>query len=190
MESKQELFRIGSVLLNAGTQGVTRGGLPIPLPPLSFSLLLTLARHAPNVVTTNQLEQEVWSGLVVDRGTINKRVLLVRQALRDAGCEDSYITVVRGTGYRISVPVERVSDTPEEAAPLEPLPATEGDLPELPSFNSRTLLVAAALLLLVVVAWQLWPSNPPPVEPTTTSSGVREVDMEAITPSQSLGGRR
>ena len=103
-----ERFQIGEVQLNTGTQQVTLNGEVVPLPPLSFSLLHELARNAPNLVTPRQLEEAVWSGLVVDRGTINKRVLLVRKALEEAGCESDYISVVRGTGYRMAVPVERL----------------------------------------------------------------------------------
>ena len=105
-----ECYSIGDLLLDAGTQEVTRNGVAVPVPRLSFKLLLSLARHAPNVVSTEQLELEVWSGLVVDRGTVNKRVLLLRRALSDgkAGEQDPYIAVVRGSGYRLIVPVERV----------------------------------------------------------------------------------
>lgn len=103
-----ECYRIGGIVLNAGTQEVTRAGVAISLPPLSFQLLLLLARKAPNVVTTRDLEEQVWNGVVVDRGTINKRVVLVRNALREAGCVQDYVAVVRGTGYRLTVPVEPV----------------------------------------------------------------------------------
>ncbi len=115
-----ERYRIGNLLLDAGTQEVTRDGVPVSLPPLSYALLLTLVRHAPNVVTTNELEKEVWGGIVIDRGTINKRVVLVRNALKQAGCERDYIAVVRGTGYRLTVPVNRIDGT--EAKPAEPQP--------------------------------------------------------------------
>ena len=108
-----ECYKFGNIILNAGTKEVTRNGEPIPLPPLSFNLLLVLARNAPNVVTTQQLEEEVWSGVVVDRGTINKRVVLVRNALRTAGCEREYITVIRGTGYRLGVRVEPIGENGE-----------------------------------------------------------------------------
>jgi TolB-like protein/DNA-binding winged helix-turn-helix (wHTH) protein/Flp pilus assembly protein TadD len=110
-----ECYRIGDLLLNAGTQEVTRDGTAVPVPRLSFKLLLSLARHAPNVVSTQQLEQEVWAGLVVDRGTVNKRVLLLRKALNEDKNEDPYIVVVRGSGYRLVVPVERVGSPPPEA---------------------------------------------------------------------------
>ncbi len=111
-----ECYRIGDLLLDAGTQEVTRNGSTVPVPRLSFKLLLSLARHAPNVVSTEMLEEEVWSGLVVDKGTINKRVLLLRKALGEGDSQASYITVIRGSGYRLDVPVTRVDSEPEKPA--------------------------------------------------------------------------
>jgi TolB-like protein/DNA-binding winged helix-turn-helix (wHTH) protein/Flp pilus assembly protein TadD len=109
-----ECYRIGDLLLNAGTQEVSRDGTVVQVPRLSFRLLLSLARHAPNVVSTQQLEKEVWEGLVVDRGTVNKRVLLLRKALSEDKVEDPYIAVVRGSGYRLVVQVERIDVSPDE----------------------------------------------------------------------------
>jgi len=77
-------------------------------------------------VSTQQLEEEVWAGLVVDRGTVNKRVLLLRKALNEDQSKDPYIAVVRGSGYRLVAPVERVSQPPgkpsqEKGEPREQL---------------------------------------------------------------------
>ncbi|MDX2417097.1 MAG: winged helix-turn-helix domain-containing protein [Xanthomonadales bacterium] len=117
-----ECYSIGDLLLDAGTQEVTRDGVVVPVPRLSFKLLLSLARHAPNVVTTQQLENEVWEGLVVDRGTVNKRVLLLRRSLSKDSGEDPYVAVIRGSGYRLVVPVKRVDHVPDELAKEEKSP--------------------------------------------------------------------
>jgi len=109
-----ERYRIGDLLLDAGTQEVTRNGESVPVPRLSFRLLLSLARHAPNVVSTQKLEEEVWSGLVVDKGTINKRVLLLRKALGEDQGQGPYITVIRGSGYRMDIPVTRIASGPDQ----------------------------------------------------------------------------
>ena len=108
-----ECYRIGDLLLDAGTQEVTRNGTVVPVPRLSFKLLLSLARHAPNVVSAQQLETEVWAGLVVDRGTVNKRVLLLRKALGEDKGTDPYIAVIRGSGYRLIAQVDRIDLRPD-----------------------------------------------------------------------------
>lgn len=111
-----ECYRIGDLILNAGTQEVSRDGVAVSVPRLSFRLLLSLAQHAPNVVSTQQLEEEVWSGLVVDKGTVNKRALLLRKALGEDQGEGPYVTVIRGTGYRMLVDVERLDNCLEQPA--------------------------------------------------------------------------
>jgi TolB-like protein/DNA-binding winged helix-turn-helix (wHTH) protein len=156
-----EHYSIGGLELNAGTQEVTRKGTIVPLPPLSFALLLTLARKAPNVVTTRELEDEVWSGLVIDRGTINKRVVLVRNALRKAGCDREYISVVRGTGYRLAVPVQ---DIDENAGPAD-ADTTSSPPPAVapPLLGSLGWLALTALLVLTgfLFVRDLMPGSPP-----------------------------
>ncbi len=110
-----ECYSIGDLSLDAGTQEVKRESEVVAIPRLSFLLLLSLARNAPNVVPVEQLEKEVWSGLVVDRGTVNKRVLLLRKVLGEDKGHGPYIAVVRGVGYRMSVDVSR-SDRESNAA--------------------------------------------------------------------------
>lgn len=147
-----ECYRIGDLLLDAGTQEVTRDGTVLQVPRLSFKLLLSLARHAPNVVTIEQLEEEFWEGLVVDRGTVNKRVLLLRKALSDDAGEDPYVAVVRGTGYRLIVPVERIESIPDEPAQDAGPPQTKPGWYERSANTVRTttywLLGIVAVLVL------------------------------------------
>jgi len=117
-----ECYRIGDLLLDAGTQVVTRNGTVVPVPRLSFKLLLSLTRHAPNVVTIEQLEEEVWAGLVVDKGTVNKRVLLLRKSLGEGPGENPYIAVVRGSGYRLVAQVDPVDCFMDEPHTEETVP--------------------------------------------------------------------
>ena len=145
-----ECYRIGDLVLDAGTQEVTRNGSPVPVPRLSFKLLLSLVRHAPNVVSTAQLEQEVWSGLVVDRGTRNKRVLLLRKALGEDKGKGPYITVIRGSGYRLNIPVERVDSEHEKAEQQEEEPKASYQL------DSRSIRKISYWLLGLVVIFALY----------------------------------
>jgi DNA-binding response OmpR family regulator len=48
-----ELFIAGDLHVDAGQQRVTRAGIEIPLPNLSFQLLLALIRVAPNVISND-----------------------------------------------------------------------------------------------------------------------------------------
>src|SRR6266481_3546822 len=102
---EQAGFRVDDLIIDLGQQRVSRAAVDIPLPPLSFELLVTLARAAPNLVTFDQLTERVWTGLVISPETLSQRVKLVRTALGDDPHAPRYIGGVRGRGYRMVAPV-------------------------------------------------------------------------------------
>jgi TolB-like protein/Flp pilus assembly protein TadD/DNA-binding winged helix-turn-helix (wHTH) protein len=103
-------FQVDDLIVDLGQQRVTRAGVEIPLPHLSFDLLVTLARAAPNLVTFDQLTERVWTGLVITPETISQRVKLVRTALGDDPHAPHYIGGVRGRGYRMVANVRPLSE--------------------------------------------------------------------------------
>ena len=94
-------FIVGDLHVDVGQQRVTRAGSDIPLPNLSFRLLVALVRAAPNVLSNDALMTHVWPGLVVSPETVNKRVNLLREALGDDPRKPRYIAGVRSRGYRL-----------------------------------------------------------------------------------------
>lgn len=139
-------YSIGELLLDEGVREVRRDGRLVHLPPLSFDLLLALARHAPNLVTISELEDEVWPELVVSPATIAKRVALLREALGDKAEDPTYIAVVRGHGYRLLVPVCEISSTSSPGA------STPKARPPRWLRRSLAALAIFAVLALVVVS--------------------------------------
>jgi TolB-like protein/DNA-binding winged helix-turn-helix (wHTH) protein len=111
-----ELFLVGDLHVDVGQQRVTRADIEIPLPNLSFQLLLALIRVAPNVLSNDLLMARVWPGLIVSPETVAKRVNLLREALGDNALEPHYIAGVRSRGYRL---VAAVSPALRPAPPIE-----------------------------------------------------------------------
>jgi TolB-like protein/DNA-binding winged helix-turn-helix (wHTH) protein len=116
-----ELFLVGDLHVDVGQQRVTRVDVEIPLPNLSFQLLVALIRVAPNVLSNDLIMARVWPGLIVSPETVAKRVNLLREALGDDAKDPRYIAGVRSRGYRL---VAAVSSAVRPAPPVEgPLPA-------------------------------------------------------------------
>ncbi|RXE95311.1 winged helix-turn-helix domain-containing protein [Pseudoalteromonas sp. PS5] len=82
------------------------------LTPLSHRLLLTLIEHAPNLVTYQQLEQQVWLGRIVTHDAIKKQIARLRKQLNDDAIQPEYIVSERSFGYRLSATVEKVNHQP------------------------------------------------------------------------------
>src|SRR6202000_1798164 len=95
------LFRVGDLIVDLGRCRVTRAGVDLKLPGLSFDLFVPLLRAAPNVVTVRRIMDIVWPDAVVSPETISQRVKLLRATLGDDVKSPRYVGGVRNRGYRI-----------------------------------------------------------------------------------------
>jgi TolB-like protein/DNA-binding winged helix-turn-helix (wHTH) protein/Tfp pilus assembly protein PilF len=109
-------IQIGDLRLDPRQRCVWRGDEKIQLPKLSFDLLLCLARHAPAVVSMDQLLTEVWGDVVVGDETVKQRVRMLRQSLSETGEQPKYLESVRSIGYRL-IPSVSKADIPGAQAP-------------------------------------------------------------------------
>lgn len=148
------IYRFGDLTLDVGRARVSRGQDEIALPKLSYDLLLALVRAAPNLVSHDELLSEVWPGLVVSPETLTHRIKALRDALGDDAKAPRYIVGLRGRGYQIALPVERVEDSRPPAPEVAPETANR---PSAPLRRRQFAWVAAgAAVLLVLIAGGWW----------------------------------
>src|SRR5215469_8283118 len=107
-------YQVDDLTIDLAPRRVRRAGTVIPLKALSFDLLVTLVRAAPNLVSFEQLSERVWPGLVVTPETIVQRVKLLRSALGDDPQAPRYVEGMRGRGYRMIAEVRPLRETKEE----------------------------------------------------------------------------
>ena len=115
-------YRFDDLIVDTGRCSVARNGVEIPLPRLSYELLLTLVQASPNLVTIDELNAKVWPGVVVSPETISQRIKLLRAALGDPAATPRYICTVRGRGYRLRVPVEAGPEASAMSIPVATQP--------------------------------------------------------------------
>jgi adenylate cyclase len=112
-------YNLGDLTIDTGRQIVNRADDPIPLPKLSYDLLLALLRAAPNLVSLDELMRLVWPGIIVSPETVSQRIKMLRDALDDDPRAPRYIAGLRGRGYQIVAAVEEVSDSPAATSPTK-----------------------------------------------------------------------
>jgi TolB-like protein len=117
-----ERYRVGDLVVDIGAGTVTCGQETLVLSPLTFDLLVALLRRAPHVVRRQELLETVWPNEFVNDETLSQRVRLLREALGDAAEEPRYVASVRGWGYRLIAPVERLPDEAGRIRSLAVLP--------------------------------------------------------------------
>jgi adenylate cyclase len=108
--SSKMKYRLSDLTIDTGRQLVSRATDPIPLPKLSYDLLLVLVQAAPNLVSQDELMRLVWPGIVVSPETVSQRVKLLRDALDDDPRAPRYIAGLRGRGYQLAAAAEEVGE--------------------------------------------------------------------------------
>lgn len=104
-----EILKVGDIELDPATRTVRHAGEPVELTSVEFNLLEVLLREAGRVVTREQLVSAVLSRKFspFDR-SIDMHVSKVRKKLGDINGEEEHIKTVRGVGYILARPRERV----------------------------------------------------------------------------------
>jgi DNA-binding winged helix-turn-helix (wHTH) protein len=113
------VFRFARCELHVGTRELRIDGQARALEPLVFDLLTYLLRHRDRVLPKDELLDEVWLGRIVSVGSVARAVMMVRQAIGDAG-EPPLIRTVHRVGYRfvgaVSELVLQLPEPPRQAA--------------------------------------------------------------------------
>src|SRR5580704_3849259 len=82
-------------------------------------LLVCLAEHAGQVVSVEQLLDEVWKDVVVTPNSVYRAVAALRRDLGDDTKDPTYIANILRRGYRLVAPVAPWGAR-EAAPPLQP----------------------------------------------------------------------
>jgi DNA-binding winged helix-turn-helix (wHTH) protein len=163
------LYQAGDLSIDIRRQRVTRSGVEVALPRLSFALLVALAKAHPRMLTIDELLDAIWAPAVVNPETVAQRVKLLRHALGEDAAQPRYVVGVRGRGYRMDAQVEcRVSGA-AGAASVGDDPSSASSAGVEPSqawvVSGRTWAVASAIALSALVGYWL-ASNRGTHEPT------------------------
>ena len=107
MSTTQKLLRFGVFELNLDTAELFKSGVVVKLPPQPLKLLALLASCAGQVVTRDQIQEQLWGGeTVVDfEHGVNKCINQMRAVLGDNADHPIYIETLPRRGYRFVAPV-------------------------------------------------------------------------------------
>src|SRR3954462_997875 len=122
----REVYESGDLRIDLGRMAATRAGVPIPLEPKAFDVLVYLVRHADRVVTKDELLDAVWTGTFVTPNVLTRAVAQIRKALGDESEHGRFIETVAKRGSRFVAPVT-------VAAPVAPAAPGSDVLPDPPS---------------------------------------------------------
>jgi transcriptional activator of cad operon len=145
-------LRIGAWCVNPAAGQISRDGETVRVEARTMRLLMYLAEHAGDVVSSDELLEQVWSGVIVTQDSVYQAVASLRRQLGDDAKEPLYIATVPRLGYRM---VATVSPWADEPLARSPAPVVVGS-----TSNGRRayvlLAAAGALCLGLIVAFLLF----------------------------------
>ena len=172
------VFRFGPYEADTSTQELRKHGIALKLPPQAFQVLALLLRRPGELLTREEIQQELWpTGTVVEFDhSINTAIKKIRAALSDSRETPTYLETLSRRGYRFIGTVDTAAREPiadqvkpaygvvDEAPPLESISehavtdtstagALESTRPAL-KFKRWLLLTAGVAAVIAAVLWR------------------------------------
>ena len=116
----QEVVLIGDWRAYPAEGLLVRGEDSVRLEPKAMEVLVYLASRSGEVVTRDDLEREVWCGVMVGYDSITSTITKLRRALGDNSREPHYIATIPKRGYRLLATVEHNVPLPIDSLPNKP----------------------------------------------------------------------
>ncbi len=108
--SPEAPFMVAGWTVDAPANRLLRDGDEVRLEPKVMSVLVYLARHRGRVVSREDLESAVWTGMVVGYDAITNAVIKLRRALGDDSRAPRIIETISKHGYRLIADVGPVAE--------------------------------------------------------------------------------
>ncbi|HBX0896883.1 TPA: CadC family transcriptional regulator [Klebsiella pneumoniae] len=135
----QPVVRVGEWLVTPSVNQISRKGRQLTLEPRLIDLLVFFARHPGEVLSRDELIENVWTRNVVTSHVVTQSISELRKSLKDGDDVSlEYIATVPKRGYKLTVPVIWCTEEGEELAP---------SMVALSSMESRPPVNKARLLL-------------------------------------------
>jgi TolB-like protein/class 3 adenylate cyclase/Flp pilus assembly protein TadD len=103
--------------VDVSTHRISKAGQTIKLEPRTMAVLVYLARHPGEAVTREELEREVWRGMVVGYDALSNTIAKLRKAFGDDRKQPRVIETISKVGYRLIGEVGLSTPSPVEAYP-------------------------------------------------------------------------
>ena len=122
-------YRFDNILVEPAAHRLERDGRPLPVEPKAYMLLLTLLRHAGEMVSKDVLLDSIWGHRHVTAGVLSRSVSQLRHTLGDSSARPRYIVTVHSLGFRFIGEVQYTPTTVDNTidssstVPLQQLPA-------------------------------------------------------------------
>ena len=99
--SISEVFSANGLVINYGSREVTVNGCHVHLTPIEFRIMTFLCTNAGQVLSHDQIINEVWGPYNSDNLVLRVNIANIRRKIETNPAEPKYIVTEAGVGYRV-----------------------------------------------------------------------------------------
>jgi len=147
-EPSSNVLRFNGCELDLDRRELRRDGELVSLEPRVFALLVYLINQRHRAVDKDEIQDAVWTGMIVAETALTRAIMKARRAVGDSADKQDVIRTVHGHGYQF------VAVLQEETA------ATQESMDDSRSTTPRILAAAVAITLIGFIIY-LWPADMP-----------------------------
>ncbi|HDG1708348.1 TPA: lysine decarboxylation/transport transcriptional activator CadC [Kluyvera ascorbata] len=132
---QQPVVRVGEWLVTPSVNQISRPGRQLTLEPRLIDLLMYFARHPGEVLSRDELIDNIWMRNIVTSHVVTQSISELRKSLRDGGDSNAeYIITVPKRGYQLTAAVTWLDESDIKDETQVPLDATApGIAPVVPT---------------------------------------------------------
>jgi DNA-binding winged helix-turn-helix (wHTH) protein len=108
MNDEPSFYEFGSFSLDTSERRLLRNGRRVPLSPKVFHVLVTLVRRSGQLVTKEEMLNEVWPDSFIEEGNLTVSISVLRKALGMNNRDSDFIETVMRRGYRFAMRTRKV----------------------------------------------------------------------------------
>ncbi|HEX2640962.1 MAG TPA: winged helix-turn-helix domain-containing protein [Pyrinomonadaceae bacterium] len=113
--SEKPVYICGPYRIDVNARRVLAGCEPLTVTAKAFDILVTLVRHAGEVVTKDELMNTVWADTAVEENNLTQHISALRKIFGERAGENRFIATIPGRGYCFVGPIhEEVRSQTEE----------------------------------------------------------------------------
>jgi DNA-binding winged helix-turn-helix (wHTH) protein len=113
--SEKPVYICGPYRIDVTARRVLAGCEPLTVTAKAFDILVTLVRHAGEVVTKDELMNAVWADTAVEENNLTQHISALRKIFGERAGENRFIATIPGRGYCFVGPIhEEVRSQTEE----------------------------------------------------------------------------
>jgi TolB-like protein/DNA-binding winged helix-turn-helix (wHTH) protein/Tfp pilus assembly protein PilF len=161
---EQTSFFIGEWQVSPNEDTLSQDGNTVRLEPRAMEVLVYLASRPGEVVSRSDLENKVWTGMIVTDDAVTSAIIKLRKAFGDNAKDPRFIATIPKRGYQLIAPVRKPAADPGEVALVDragtPIASLRAD-------RQKVALMVISLAVVAALAWALLNSMiPAPAQST------------------------